>query len=79
MLARRGFVGEICGTTPHIAGPRGQEVQAWLDQNSVDSFVIIDDADEFASLKSRHVHTDAHYGLSGECVDRAIEVLSCRV
>ncbi len=33
----------IVGTTPNLGGRRGKEIRAYLEENKVDDFVILDD------------------------------------
>jgi hypothetical protein len=66
---------------------RGYEIQHWLDRNTVKCFVIIDDdTDMLPSQKNNFVKTsdntdhedciDAGYGLTKQCVERAVAILN---
>lgn len=85
ILVGRGFTGDIVGSTPSRRvvgrpgpGPRGEEIQAWLDENgsSVDSFAIVDDSmDMGRELYPRTVYTDPMLGLQDNDVLRLKELL----
>lgn len=59
-------------------GTRGEEIQKWLSENPVDSFVIFDDNDHGISdlFADRFCQTDEMVGLSDSDCERAIEILS---
>jgi len=88
LLREWGATGEIIGSTPiletawkpenklWIGVPRGREIQAWLDQNKIDSFVIIDDDRDMEHLLSRLIHTPFEVGLTESDADKAIEMLA---
>ena len=78
----QGVTGEIVGKTPNVYNEekkckiRGEEIQAWLDENPApESFVILDDMDEMEPLKNYLVQTDHTKGLQDEQVDKAIKML----
>lgn len=54
----------VVDVTPRIKlTPRGNEIQAWLDQHpEVVEFVIIDDDSDMLHLKDRLVHTSSLHG-----------------
>ncbi|MFO0548635.1 MAG: HAD domain-containing protein [Polyangiaceae bacterium] len=80
ILADFGFVGEVIGATPVISGPRGREIQAWLDDDqSWRSYVILDDRDDMGSLKKRLVQTQEAHGLLDEHLEQATRWLERRV
>lgn len=55
---------------------REQEVRAWLDAHGgVESFVILDDDQEFGALSDHHVRTDSEVGLTDLDVQRALAIL----
>jgi len=55
---------------------RGQEINAWLYDNPVAGYVIIDDTDSFLEEQSPYfVQTDPEVGLSATDVDKAIAIL----
>jgi len=71
-----GFTGVILGQTPYLAGPRGHEISAWLEEHSsVETFVILDDDSDMVHLAERHIKTSQQVGLTQEDVDRAVEML----
>lgn len=57
---------EIIGKTPVIMGPRGREIQNWLDETwlDIDKFVIIDDRDDMDKVKPFLVKTDWNIGFT---------------
>jgi hypothetical protein len=80
---------EIAGCTPcldrrtaegvYIATERGEEIQAWLDENpGVDRFVILDDAADMAHLVGHLVQTDSSVGLTEELADETIRRLNAK-
>lgn len=68
------YTRRVVGQTPVMEKPteggllhapeRGVEIQAWLDQNLVDQFVIIDDDADMAHLLPHLVQTDNRLGLT---------------
>jgi len=83
----QGIVGDVIGITPHlqkcvngiwVAKTRGDEIQAWLDKNPVDVFVIIDDDSDMDSLTYSlvHVKNGMENGLTSEQADMAINHLN---
>lgn len=40
---RRGIEAEVVGMTPELDNGRAEEIQAWIDENEVEYFIIIDD------------------------------------
>jgi len=83
LLKRVGVIGEVIGKTPtnlprrmSESVPRGKEIKRWLDENpGVESFVILDDTDDMASLRHKLVRTRGHVGLSLSDVDKALRHL----
>lgn len=63
--------GMVIGKTWRVrwsGGPRGEEIQAWLDKNgkkfNIEDFVIIDDSNDMGDLTKNHLYlTDANSGL----------------
>lgn len=84
MLRERGFRGRLIDSTPKSVRPppgqehaRGHEIQRWLDRHpSVESFVILDDADDMAHLCPRLVQTTWARGLEAAHVDAARTLLA---
>lgn len=75
-----GFVYEarFIGATPDLFNKpdkkRGDEIQAWLDDNDeVDKFVILDDDGDMAHLKDRLVQTYFYDGLTKEKAEEVVE------
>lgn len=87
ILAAHGYVGDIFDVTPrHLRPPEGErfvragEIAAWLAAHpEVESFVILDDDEEFGPLAAKHVRVDAHVGLTDADVLRAHSLLVDRV
>ena len=82
MLDQRGFCGQVVGHTPFIDETqptvmREVEVQRWLamQRDAVESFVVLDDLDEFPSIKERHIRTDPNKGLTDQHIDEAVTIL----
>jgi hypothetical protein len=75
-LQRWGVTGEVIGKTPLLRGKkRGYEIQAWLDEHPVKSFVILDDDSDMAHLKSSLVKCHSHHGIDTKQVAKALKVL----
>jgi len=86
ILDRAGFSGKVIGATPTWMGNgnvRGDEIQAWLDDNGgrgkatenygwPDPFVILDDDADMAHLLPKLVHTTWAHGLLDEHVEAAL-------
>jgi hypothetical protein len=93
MLEKRGFKhgDTIIGITPTLAGPRGDEVAEWLgtdderrridpDHSDVESYVILDDSDDFhdPEMRERFVNTTWEIGMTDEDVNQAIYILGSK-
>jgi hypothetical protein len=83
LLAQRGWPAaaeRIRSSTPILHLPRGQEIAAWLRAvDDVESFVILDDADDVAPLTAFHVKTDSYIGLQPRDLVKARAVLARRL
>ncbi len=80
LLADHGFRGEVVGATPSLPGPRGGEIDAWLDEHrGWRAFVILDDQNDMGRLRRRLVRTTMSRGLLDEHVDAALALLARRV
>jgi hypothetical protein len=80
-LDAAGFEGTIVGATPGWLGPgkrRGDEIQAWLDENQgeVEAFAILDDSDDMGSLMPYLVCVDPMTGLNESYVPKLVELLT---
>lgn len=77
-----GITGEIIGKTPDYL-PRGEpeiyrgdEIQAWLDENpNVKKFIILDDDSDMAHLMFHLLQTETKIGLTDEHAEEAIRRL----
>jgi hypothetical protein len=64
MWATRGLPGEVIAVTPTLYITRGEEIAAWLQENSVDRYIIIDDEPYLLAEQLPYfIHTDGEYGL----------------
>jgi hypothetical protein len=80
LLRDRGFVGSVIGATPDIEhAARGMECAAWLARHRrpIESFVALDDMDDYEPMMSRLVRTSTFRrdGLEDRHVKRAIQLL----
>ena len=77
LLDAKGFTGRVVDMTPSLpAGTdRTDEITAWLADNDVAGYVIIDDHVVSGALRSRLVLTEPGYGLRPADVRRAIATL----
>lgn len=73
ILKRAGVTGQIVGETPYLPGQeRGAEIKAWLDDNRVDSYIILDDDSDMGELVEHLVQTDWDLGLQDRHVETAV-------
>jgi hypothetical protein len=74
-LTSRGLQGTVLDGTPLAGGlGRGGEIRAWLEENAVAGFVVLDDLPPSGGLEARWVQTDPQQGLTRKDCDRAIEL-----
>lgn len=59
-----------------VSKTRGQEIALWLEQVSVDSFVIFDDEDDMDPVKDHLVKTTFKTGLLPEHIEQAKRILN---
>ena len=60
-------------------GPRFRcvtEIQSWIDDHEVESFVILDDSSDMAHLMPKLVHTSMETGLTEDHVEQALSLLA---
>jgi len=77
ILEAAGFTGCVVDKTP-IGGPgadRGEEIAAWLAENAVIGYVIIDDHVNMGELRGHLVLTHPAHGLQPADAPRAIATL----
>lgn len=77
-FAKHRMTAPIVGMTPDLCGrPRGEEIAAWIGDNSPDSpFVILDDDSDMGELAIRLIKTSFETGLTDADVERAICLLT---
>lgn len=67
----------IIDMTPKLHQGRGVEVNAWLQKNPVDRYVIIDDVDQFLpDQKEFFIQTSIMTGITQEDTIQAIKILN---
>ncbi|RKD25042.1 hypothetical protein BEP19_04240 [Ammoniphilus oxalaticus] len=83
LFTRNGIPSDVLiGVTPITRGPRGEEIQQYLEEAELDpatqieKFVIIDDYDNMGKVRPYLVQTNRDTGLDETARDRAIEMLS---
>ncbi len=88
MWEKRQLPGEVIDITPHIdICKRGEEIEYWLKNNEVDSYVIVDDDnDMLESQQENFIKTSGNIshednvnngmGLTLKCAKKAIEILN---
>lgn len=77
-LVKRGITGNIIGTTP-ILETRGIEIQYWLDTNSVNNYVVVDDNinDIVNHINpNKIVKCESKDGFTQKEFDKVIEILA---
>ena len=67
---------DFIDVTPKLWEERGHEIQAWLDENPVENFIILDDDSDMVHLMPHLLQTDGEFGLTDEIADEAIKRLS---
>jgi hypothetical protein len=73
----RDLPGEIIDITPILNTPRGEEIDYWLKENEVDSYLILDDdRDMLPEQESNFIRTNGTYGLTLTDAEKAIEILN---
>lgn len=75
LFRNMGITGEFIGETPILSSIRGHEIGAWLSENDVDKFVIIDDDSDMGALSKYLYQTDHRLGLTREIADSIINAL----
>lgn len=87
MWKARNLCGEVIDVTPCFTGnsklpfderfERGSEIKMWLDQNPVESYVIIDDDDDMLPEQQENfVQTIQFYGIMLADAEKAIKILN---
>lgn len=72
-----GWDAPVVDMTPKLNQGRGVEVNAWLNKNRIESYVIIDDVDQFLiDQKPRFVQTSIMTGITEADTKRAINILN---
>jgi hypothetical protein len=69
--------GDVLGITPINSLARGAQIEEWLDtcNQTVESFIIIDDDNDMGRLSNRLIKTTISYGLLDEHIKLAIDML----
>lgn len=79
MWKYRNLPGNVIDITPNVTCKRGKQIDAWLQEHSVDNYAIIDDlgADNFISNQIPHLFVVNPYtGLDNETTDTIINHLA---
>lgn len=72
----RNLPGEIIGITPDLVEKRGKEIAAWLSENPVDNYVIVDDDTDMLDVQmDNFVKTDPMFGLTVDDCNKIIKIL----
>lgn len=68
--------GTVISKTPvRYQMERGTEIQEWLDNHYVESFVILDDAEKMLHLEEYRILIDPEIGLTMKDAEKAIQLL----
>jgi hypothetical protein len=81
LLIKQGLRASIIGETPRtFSAHRAHEISMWLDDNDVESYVVIDDDDTIEVFGNKAVRTEFYCGdgLTKELAERAVEILGER-
>jgi predicted transcriptional regulator len=77
MWEMRDLPGEVIDITPYLNTNRGEEIEAWLKENDVDSYVIIDDdTDMLPEQLNNFVNVDSEYGITYKDAQQIINILN---
>ena len=99
MWIKRNLPGEIIDITPNCVDivdygicefydlvERGHEIQKWIDDHNIESYVILDDNDDMLISQKENFVQTAHnrdhidciygYGLTKICAEKAIKILN---
>ncbi|WP_336784067.1 HAD domain-containing protein [Paenibacillus illinoisensis] len=77
LFSHYGLSDRVIGITPDFMGEEDEarctEIQAYIDRNSIEKFIVIDDDDfDMGHLKSRLVHCKDYSGFNNERLNEAI-------
>lgn len=80
MFQMRGIDIDVIDITPDFRQrgliQRGEEIEAWLKENQVDNYVIIDDDTDFLPEQlNNFVNTDFEDGFNWRCMVKALKIL----
>ena len=79
MMITHGFLGEVIGVTepdPCIDSSRGLQISHWLQENSVDQYLVLDDQDlDITGCGHPFLKIDGTVGLTDDHVQQAIAIL----
>lgn len=80
MFKYRGIDITVIDITPTFLGRiRGEEIAAWLENEEIEKYVILDDDTDFLpEQKKCFVHTPDRDGFNWECMVKALKILSDR-
>lgn len=75
---RRDLPGEVIGITPVLNRPRGEEIDAWLEENDywTNYCIVDDDSDMLFEQKFRFVKTHNRFGLTLETAEAIVNILN---
>jgi predicted transcriptional regulator len=77
MWEMRDLPGEVIDITPYLNTNRGEEIEALLKENDVDSYVIIDDdTDMLPEQLNNFVNVDSEYGITYKDAQQIINILN---
>jgi hypothetical protein len=75
-LIGRGIRANIIGHTNCFDyADRAKEIEMWLDENEVESFVILEDWCDMGNLEEFTIRTDSDEGLAERHVEQAVRIL----
>lgn len=55
---------------------RGHHIERWIEDNSPDAFVVLDDKADMAGILDHLVQTNPHVGLTSADTKKALDILS---
>jgi hypothetical protein len=79
ILRIRDFTGLVIDKTTVLEDPmyqRGDEIRLWLNDNPVESFIVLDDNHDMDAVRNHFIPTDPGIGLTDEDVEKAALLLT---
>lgn len=66
---------ELFDKTPNLLFNKEKEINAWLNNNSINSYVVVDDMDLSYAFKDKFIKINPYFGLTNSKVEQIIKQL----